>query len=369
MGATNFIPQVWSDTLEDRWVDRAVGPNLVNRDHEGEATKGNTVKLTGVVTPEVKDYKAAGRTITPDDVSDTNIDLPIDQEKAFAFYVDDIDKAQAAGSMEEYTNAAGDALVTDSNQSLFQTMSAQGSALSGSAPTDGNSAFNLVRDAWKQLSKAKAPNDQRVLVANSEFAGYLLGADSKLTAFDTSGDGEGLRNATIGNLLNFRTVVSDDLPEVDGPAFLAFHSRAAAYVGQINEIEALRAPNKIADIVRGLNVYGSKVVKANGVWVFGITQGTLTGTPAAEKWTLAITGAPTGGTFTLTVGSTATANIAYNADNAAVAAALNALNGVSGAKVSGTTTRVITFQTAVKLAAAGSFTGGTTPAITVTATA
>jgi hypothetical protein len=366
MGTTNFIPQIWADTVEDRWVDRAVGANLVNRDHEGQAAKGNTVKLTAILTPEVKDYKAAGRTINPDAISDANVDLAIDQEKAFSFYVDDIDKAQAAGNLDVYAEAAGDALVTDSNQALFQTMASQGTVLSGSAPTDGDSAFNLIRDAWKALTKAKAPQDGRVVLCNSEFAGYLLGANSKLTAFNTSGDAAGLRTATIGQLLNFRTVVSDDLPEIEAPAFIAFHSRAASYVGQIAEVEALRAQNKFADIVRGLNVYGAKVTKANGVYVFNITQATIQGTPAAEKWTFAITGGPTGGTFTLTVGSTATASIAYNATNSDIAAALNALNGVSGAKVS---SGVITFQTAVKLTAASSLTGGTTPTVTVTATA
>lgn len=368
MASDNFIPEVWADSVEDRYIDRAVAANLVNRDYEGVATKGNTVHITGIVAPEVRDYKANGRVSNPQDVSDTGTDLLIDQEKDFSFYVDDIDRAQAAGSMDNYTEAAGDALVTDSNQYLFQKMSEEGTALSGSAPTDGNTAFNLVRDAWKAMSKAKVPNDGRVLVANSEFAGYLLGADSKLTAFDTSGDGTGLRTATIGNLLNFRTVVSDDLPEIDAAGFLAFHPKAASYVGQISEVESLRAQTKFADIVRGLNVYGAKVTKQNGIYVFGITQATLTGTPASEKWTIEVTGAPTGGTFTLTVGSTASGNIAYNADAAAVVTALNAISGVSGVKVTGTTVKTIVFRSSVKLAAtATGLTGGTTPGVTVTA--
>lgn len=364
MAITNFIPEVWADSTIDRWVDRAVLPNLVNREYEGTPTRGNTVHLTGVVTPDIKDYKANGRISTPDAISDTQVDLLIDQEKEFSFYVDDVDRAQAAGSLDVYTDAAGDGLVTDANKALAVALAEGGTALSGSAPTTGDTAFNLVRDGWKALSKAKAPMDNRVLACNSEFGGLLLGADSKLTAFDTSGDGAGLREATIGRLLGFRVVVSDDLPEVDTPAFVAFHSRAAAFVGQVDSVEALRATNKFADIVRGLHVYGSKVVKQNGVWVFGI--GNVFAGTGARSFSLQITGSPTGGTYTLSVGGVASAAIAYNADAATVAAALNAIVGVSGATVTGTTTKTVKFETPLVLTgSATGLTGGTSPAVVI----
>ncbi len=368
MAVTNFIPEVWSDAVEDRWVDRGVLPNLVNRDHEGEATKGNVVHLTGILAPSVRDYKANGRISTPDAVSDTGWDLLIDQEKDFAFYVDDVDRAQAAGSMDAYTEAAGDGLVTDANEFLAGLLAAGGTALPGAAPTTGDQAYDLIKTSWVRLKKAKAPDDNRILLANAEYAGMLLGADSKLTSFDTSGDTAGLRDATIGRLLQYRVVVSEDLPETDGPAFVAFHGRAASFVGQIVQVESLRAQNKFADIVRGLHVYGGVVTKPQGVQVFGINTGTLTGTPRSEVWSLTITGGPTGGTYTLTVGSVATAPIAHNASNAAIATALNALAGVSEVAVTGSaTSKEIRFKVDVGLTATSSLTGGTTPAVTVTA--
>src|SRR5699024_9134875 len=126
------------------------------------------------------------------------------------------------------------------------------------------------RDARKALNKANAPMVGRVLIANSEFEGLLLGADSKLTAADVSGDNAGLRAATVGQILGFRVVTSDALPDADAPAFIALHVRAAAFVSQLDKVEALRADNKFADRVRGLHVYGGKVVKPAGVQVFGI---------------------------------------------------------------------------------------------------
>lgn len=268
MAIDNFIPELWEAAMLERWVNQAIFPALVNREYEGTATKGNTVHITGVVQPAVKDYKNNGRTTSADAISDTGIDLLIDQEKNFDFYVDDIDRTQAAGNFAPYTDAAGDALVQDADEFIAQMMVDHGTALPGSAPTTGNTAFDLVRDARKALSKNKAPSDGRVLAVNAEFEGLLLGADSKLTNFNTSGDNNGLRNATIGSLLGFRVVTSNNLPDTDTPQFIAFHQRAAAYVSQIDTVEGLRATDRFADRIRGLHVYGGKVVKAEGVIVF-----------------------------------------------------------------------------------------------------
>ena len=269
MAITNFIPELWSAQLLDRWLQEAVFAQLVNREYEGIAAKGNTVNITGVVAPTVKDYKAANRTTSADEISDTTIDLLIDQEKSFDFFVDDIDRVQAAGSLEAYTTAAGDALVEDSDKFLANLLIDNGTSLAGAAPTTGDAAFNLVRDARKALNKNNAPTAGRVLVGNAEFEALLLGADSKLTSFDVSGDNQGLRNATVGSLLGFRVITSNNLPEADEPQFVAWAPRAAAYVSQIDEVEGMRAQNKFADRVRGLHVYGGKVIKSEGVVVFG----------------------------------------------------------------------------------------------------
>lgn len=86
----------------------------------------------------------------------------------------------------------------------------------------------------------------------------------------------------------------------------------------------------------------------------------------ADTWSLEITGSPTGGDFTLTADGETTAPIAYNAAAAAIATALNALTGIDGATVTGTTTKTITFAENVALTADDSgLTGGTTPAVVV----
>lgn len=85
-------------------------------------------------------------------------------------------------------------------------------------------------------------------------------------------------------------------------------------------------------------------------------------------WNVTVTGAPTGGTYTLSLNGVPTAPIAYNALAAAVATALNGLSGVtgvSGITASGTSPIAITFPAAVALSGSSALTGGTAPSVTV----
>lgn len=277
MAITNFIPELWAAALLEVWWNETVFAALVNREYEGIATRGNTVNITGVVVPTVADYAAAGRTTAPEDISDTGIQLTIDQEKSTDFYVDDIDRAQAMGSLSAYADAAGVALVEDSDRFIANKIVLGGTPVSltptsiaggGTVAQTGNDAFNVLKDMRKQLNKNAVPSANRVCVVNAEFEGLLLAADSKLTTFYQSDDTDGLRNATIGQLLGMRIVTSNNMPAFNTPQAVAFSPRAAAYVSQIDQVEAMRAQNKFADRIRALHVYGGKVVRPIGVSVY-----------------------------------------------------------------------------------------------------
>jgi hypothetical protein len=128
--------------------------------------------------------------------------------------------------------------------------------------------FNVVRDLRKTLNKNLVPQGNRVLVVNAEFEAMLLSSAAKLTNADVSGTTEGLRNATLGNLLGFTVYTSEHLPVTDKAQVLAFYQPAIAYVSQIEKTEALRSQDKFADRLRGLHVYGGKVVRPTGVSVW-----------------------------------------------------------------------------------------------------
>lgn len=271
MAITNFIPQIWSGALLTRFAANEVVIPTVTRSYEGEARSGNRVNITTITTPTVKDYKAGGRKITPDALSDTQVPLLIDQEKAIAFLVDDVDRVQAAGSFDAVTADAARALVEDAESYVLGKMMTEGTNDNGGgtpvtidSPTK---AFDAVKTLRVSLAKEKVPASQRFLVVNPDFAGFLLAEQSKLTSADAAGSTGELRNGVLGSLLGF-TVLESPLLNPAKPTAVAYHSSAVAYVNQIERVEALRDPESFSDIVRMLHVYGAKVIRSTAVRVY-----------------------------------------------------------------------------------------------------
>lgn len=274
MSIQNFIPTIWNASLLTEFHEQAIAAGLANRSYEGDATRGNTVKINTAGAITIKDYKAAGRTTEPEDVSTTDQDLLIDQEKVFDFLVDDIDRVQAAGSLDVYTSEAAIGLVDDADKFLLARAATQaGITQTGPAPVDAEDAWDILRDLRKALRKNKVPNAARVAIVNAEFEALLLGYDSKMTKANESATTAGLRSAALGNILGFDVYTSENLPETDEPQVVAFWRPALAYVSQVTETEAMRAEKKFADRLRGLHVYGGKVIRPEAVATWSVEAG------------------------------------------------------------------------------------------------
>lgn len=268
MAVSNFIPQVWAASILDNFKEKATVSNTVNRDYEGDAKFGNQVNITSFNTPTVIDLTATSRVATPEQLTDATQALVISQEKAIAFYVDDIDRAQAAGSMEPITRDASAALVKDHEGYIFGQMTA------GGTDTDPGGTLTLTNaaEAWdwilaqrEAFTDAEIPHADRYLGVNSAFASLLLANDAKLTAADTAGDSAALRNATLGNILGFRAYETALFGTAGTPAAVAYHGPSVGFVHQISETEGVRSTDRFADIVRLLSVYGAKVLRAEAV--------------------------------------------------------------------------------------------------------
>jgi hypothetical protein len=265
MPITNFKPIIWSAAILERFNQANVLIPALNRQYEGELRSGNTVKITGVQTPTIVDYLAASRVITPAQMNDTTQDLIINQEKAFSFIVDDIDRVQAAGSFEPVTRDAGAALSEDAEATVIAALKSSGTSAGTSAITTADAAYAAVVSIRTALVKALVPTDNRILAVSPEFAALLLGSGSKLTSFDPAGD-SALRNGVIGRFLGFTVVEHPQLTHTSNrPAAIGFHANSVAYVGQIEKTEAGRMENKFADYIRGLNVFGTKVLRPTSV--------------------------------------------------------------------------------------------------------
>jgi hypothetical protein len=268
MAITNFIQEIWSAKIIENFRNDSVWAGLANREYETEIRSGATLHLPGIVEVAIADYKAAGRITNASSITDTGIELVINQEKSFDFFVDDIDRAQSGASFDAYTASAVAGLVEDADVFLAELAVLGGVDLADTVePTNAETAYNKVVALRLALGQAKVPAADRILVVNPEFEQFLVGYDSRLTDAAASGDTAGLREATIGRLAGFQVVVSANLPSAT-PQAVAMHRSALAYASQIDTIEAMRAESKIADRIRGLHVYGGLAVRPSAIQVF-----------------------------------------------------------------------------------------------------
>jgi len=273
MTIDNFIPQIWAAGVAQALQDNSVLAPLFTSEYEGEASKGNQVKITGVIPPTVNNYATGAggnaRTTVAEDIDDGGDTLLINQEKSFDFFVDDIDRTQAAGSFESWTTAAGRALGEDADtyiaaQAFAGGTNATANVNGGTPVTTAEHAWNTLRDLRKAANKAKVPQSDRVAVFNAEFEALLLSNDAKLTSVDTSGTPAALRQAILGAILGMTLVTSNQIAEQDDPCVFVAWKPALAYVSQMNTVEGMRAHDRFADRVRGLHVYGAKVLTVAG---------------------------------------------------------------------------------------------------------
>lgn len=275
MTLANFTPIVWNSQMLLDFREVAIAANLVNREYEGDARSGNTVRVNTAGAIAIKDYKAGliesapgvtiPRTTKPDAVASTKADLLIDQEKSFDFLVDDIDRAQAAGSLEVYTRSAAEGMAEDADKFILAAISTTNAHLTASAVTTGDQAFDVVGLIKKTLDKNKVPKGNRVAVINAEFSSVLLKAASRLTNVDQSGSPAGLRDGYIGRLLGIDIYESENVPNVAKPQILAWYKPAFSYVSQIEKTEGMRDTNSFSDRLRGLHVYGAKAFRPTGI--------------------------------------------------------------------------------------------------------
>jgi len=263
MAIDNFIPEVWAAGVTQSFIANQVVIPTLNTQYSGEATRGNTVHIINATTPTITDYAAAGRSITAEALADTEVQLLINQEKAFSVNVDDVDRVQAAGEFNAWTEAAGRALAEDAEEHvLTQMFSGASDANTGSVVVDtAAEAKTAIREIRKTMATNKVPANGRFVVVNPDFADLLL---QDLSDVSVAGSSSELRDGAILRLYGMDVIESPLTGESD-PAAIGYHQDMVAFVNQVENVESLRNPTKFADIVRGLNVYGAKVVKSEAV--------------------------------------------------------------------------------------------------------
>lgn len=264
MAIDNFIPEIWSAGVQQAFFANQIVIPTLNTAFSGDARKGNTVHIINATTPTIVDYAAAGRVITAEALADTEVQLLIDQERAFSVNIDDVDAVQAAGSFDAWVSAAGKGLAEDAEEYVIAQLLA--GATDGNTGAVGIDTFDeakaAILDIRTTLAKAKVPTSDRFVAINPAMADLLI---SGLSDVASAGGSDELRAGYVARLYGMTVLETPAFAEATKPVAVGYHANAAAFVSQIDKVESMRNPSKFSDIVRGLNVYGSKVTLPAGV--------------------------------------------------------------------------------------------------------
>lgn len=275
MAVTNFIPQVWSARLLAHLDKAHVLTNLVGRDYEGEIRQyGDTVKITQIGDITIKDYVTNTDIDDPQELTTEQQLLVIDQQKYYAFQIDDVDAAQARASLADAAmQRAAYGLADVADRWLAEIMAAgadEGNQLgSDAAPValTAETAYTYLVRLKVILDKRNVPTSGRWVLVSPEYHGLLLQDDRFVGTGGTAAEAA-LGNGYIGSAAGFRVYLSNNLPgSLGAQKVIASYNGATSYAEQILKTEAYRLEKRFADAVKGLHVYGGKVTRPNAIAV------------------------------------------------------------------------------------------------------
>ncbi|KOC33893.1 P22 phage major capsid protein family protein [Clostridium botulinum] len=264
MSVKNFIPQIWSARLLANLDKKLVYANAVNRDYEGEIKKfGDTVKINQMGDVTVKDYKD-GKIDDPEELKSSQTILTIDQAKYFNFKVDDVDKAQANITLVDKGMGRASYAVQDVIDQFIAAFVKDAKIKMGSSskpieliPTN---AYDILVDLGVELDNKNVPRVGRFAILPPFYLG-LLSKDARFTKEYKILENGVVEGATVAG---FSLRMSNNVPVSSGNySIMAGTDMAISFAGQVTEIEAYRPEKSFADAMKGLYVFGAKVVQSD----------------------------------------------------------------------------------------------------------
>jgi N4-gp56 family major capsid protein len=268
LAISNMLPSIWSARILAKLEKNLVfaQPGVVNRDYEGDIrADGDRVHIHSFNDLTVAAYTKNSTTISYEQLTDTRVTLLIDQAKYFAFKVDDIDTAQMRPKLiDAAADRAAYQLAEDADSYIAGLYTGASTASpDNTIETSQFTATNVYQklvDLSVLMDQVNLPAEGRYVVVPPWVKGLLLQNSTFVTAAQPSA----VLNGSIGQIAGLNILVSNNV-KTTGSApvvshMMAGHPSALAYAEQIVNVEGLRLEGSFADAVRGLHLYGSKVL-------------------------------------------------------------------------------------------------------------
>lgn len=282
----NFIPEIWSGKLIENFYDTTVLAAISNTDYEGEIKgQGDTVNIRTQPNITIRDY-VKGQNLVVENPDKPKLQLLIDKGEYFACVEDDIDKVQSdINLMDMWSKDASEQMKIKIDQRVLTDILPDVAATNkGTAAGRISAAFNLgssvapltvtkdgaggttsvtelIVDMGTVLDENNCPESGRFLVIPARMAGLIK--KSELKDASLAGDSQSvMRNGRLGMIDRFTIYVSHNLNVSSGKfSVIGGTKMGLTFASQMTEMETIRSETTFGDIIRGLQVYGYKVVK------------------------------------------------------------------------------------------------------------
>ena len=261
-----FIPEIWSQKLNNLLEKDCVMLQCVNRNWEGEIkNQGDKVKI---ITPaDVTISTLSSNAISYNELEPTSQELVIDQKKFFAFKINDVAQVQANSDIMEAHLKNVKKAIEEVQDAYLLSMHANvdtANVVGGTTAVtlDKSTIYsNFVKLALcLKNSNAVTSGSRPWVVINPTIESYLLQSTEFINAHNVAD--ETLREGAIGRIAGMDVLVSTNLEAVDGKYYvLAGTNDAITFASQLAKIESLRDKDSFSDLVRGLYLYGAKTVQ------------------------------------------------------------------------------------------------------------
>jgi len=284
-GLDNLTTSVMAPQLLSPLYKALVFGSLVSREYEGLIRNyGDSVKIAEIGDITVSNYTKFSNTgststaLTWQALSAADKLLVINKAKSFAFAIDDVDMVQNNPKvMSEALARAAYGIADAIDQDISEAVADGSGNIVTAATVSAGSALSLVSLYARKLDEKNVPTSERFIVVPPFFHQDLLEAVSggiSATAVPKSFEGGLITNGYVGNIYGFNVLLSNNCHTSSGTAIItAFHRSAVAYAGQLSKIQYLERQDYFDQGVKGLYLYGTKVVRPSAIVSCDVTEG------------------------------------------------------------------------------------------------
>ena len=290
-----WMPAVYSKKVLNFFRKSSVAEAITNTDYAGEITAfGDSVKIIKEPTITVYTYER-GADVTQTKLTDAEITLIVDTANAFKFIVDDIETSMSHVNFKEVASSSAAYALRDAfDEGVIATMFSGVSASSPNHILGSDNATDLAAGTFdgtgnldvgfasgehdpidvlshmsRLLDEQNVPEEGRWFLANPQFYEQLVQSSSKVLSVDYNAGQGSIRNGLVssGKLRGFDMYKSNNIASTSNAAgkCIAGHMSSTATAQTITSTEVIRDPDSFGDIVRGLHVYGAKVLRGEAL--------------------------------------------------------------------------------------------------------